>query len=121
MQKFDRLRLETFSMLQHCEKSIAVFENFFPNEQISLSAEGEGPKDVDKETQQLERAFKPMPFLAKFWEMQVRVYSTEITHQQGSSLRQEGQFLHYPVKCSSLFSYSYSFPLNWITGLFLFR
>ena len=52
--------------------------NFFPNEQISLSAEGEGPKDVEKETQQLDRAFKPMPFLAKFWEMQVRVYSTEI-------------------------------------------
>lgn len=52
--------------------------NFFPNEQISLSAEGEGPKDVEKETQQLERAFKPMPFLSKFWEMQVRVYSTEI-------------------------------------------
>ena len=52
--------------------------NIFPNEQISLSAEGEGPKEVEKETQQLERAFKPMPFLSKFWEMQVRVYSTEI-------------------------------------------
>lgn len=78
LQKFDRLRLETLSMLQHCQKSIVVFVNFFPNEQISLSAEGEGPKDVEKETQQLERAFKPMPFLSKFWEMQVRVYSTEI-------------------------------------------
>ena len=65
-------------MLQYCLKSIAVFVNFFPNEQISLSADGEGPKDVEKETQQLERAFKPMPFLSKFWEMQVRVYSTEI-------------------------------------------
>ena len=87
--------------------------NFFPNEQISLSAEGEGPKDVEKETQQLERAFKPMPFLSKFWEMQVRVHSTEITHQQGSSVRQEGQLLHYLVKCSSLFSYNYSFPFYW--------
>ena len=87
--------------------------NFFPNEQISLSAEGEGPKDVEKETQQLERAFKPMPFLSKFWEMQVRVYSTEITHQQGSSMRQGGQFLHYLEKRSSLFSYNYLFPLNW--------
>ena len=48
--------------------------NFFPNEQISLSAEGEGPKDVEKETQQLERAFKPMPFLSKFWEMHTVIF-----------------------------------------------
>ena len=58
--------------------------NIFPNEQISLSAEGEGPKEVEKETQQLERAFKPMPFLSKFWEMQVRVYSREITHHHAT-------------------------------------
>lgn len=63
--------------------------NIFPNEQISLSAEGEGPKEVEKETQQLERAFKPMPFLSKFWEMQVRVYSREITrhHATGRAIR----------------------------------
>ena len=40
---------------------------------ISLPAEGQGPKEIEKKTEQLERAFKPMPFLSKFWEIQVRV------------------------------------------------
>ena len=42
---------------------------------ISLPAEGQGPKEVEKKTEQLERAFKPMPFLSKFWEIQVRLDS----------------------------------------------
>ena len=40
-----------------------------------LPAEGQSPTEVEKKTEQLERAFKPMPFLSKFWEIQVRLDS----------------------------------------------
>lgn len=39
---------------------------------FSLPAEGQGPTEVEKKTEPLERAFKPMPFFSKFWEIQVR-------------------------------------------------
>lgn len=41
------------------------------NVSFSLPAEGKGPTEVEKKTEPLERAFKPMPFLSKFWEIQV--------------------------------------------------
>lgn len=40
-----------------------------------LPAEGQGPEDVEKKPEPLEGASKPMPFLPKFWEMQVCLWT----------------------------------------------
>lgn len=49
----------------------------FSNLSFSLPAEGKGPTEVEKKPEPLERAFKPMPFFSKFWEIQVRVDSAK--------------------------------------------
>ncbi|CAH3042872.1 unnamed protein product [Porites lobata] len=66
-----------FRQLEVCtDKSVKqtnTIWNVEEHQQNITYPEGEGPKDVEKETQQLERAFKPMPFLSKFWEMQLKM------------------------------------------------
>lgn len=48
--------------LSHCFSSYSI---------LSSLAEGQGPTEVEAKTDVSERAFKPMPFLSKFWEIQV--------------------------------------------------
>ncbi|KAL9988913.1 hypothetical protein ACROYT_G003407 [Oculina patagonica] len=66
-----------FNQLEVCtDKSIKqsnTIWNVEEHQQNITYPEGQGPKEVEKKTEQLERAFKPMPFLSKFWEIQLKM------------------------------------------------
>lgn len=70
-----------FHQLEVCtDKSIKqtnTIWNVEEHQQNITYPEGQGPKDVAKKTEQLEKAFKPMPFLSKFWEMQLKMLESK--------------------------------------------
>lgn len=54
-----------------CAQMLFLSHHFSPYTILSSLAEGQGPTEVEAKTDVSERAFKPMPFLSKFWEIQV--------------------------------------------------
>ncbi|XP_020630196.1 protein O-mannosyl-transferase 1-like [Orbicella faveolata] len=66
-----------FHQLEVCtDKSIKqtnTIWNVEEHQQNITYPEGKGPTEVEKKPEPLERAFKPMPFFSKFWEIQLKM------------------------------------------------
>lgn len=67
-------RIQPRQVAPFCAQMFFLSHYFSSYSILSSLAEGQGPTEVEAKTDVSERAFKPMPFLSKFWEIQVGRY-----------------------------------------------